>query len=177
MNKRTARCPKCNHLLMDQDKKCRHCNAAGKRKIVSIAALIAVALVVFVNLPRSPLTDAQKAVDSKGTDRDRYIQELSLGEQVQPVELIDLKESKQARRKLVDAKYQATLNGDEQILATAAHLAQQIQQQHEAQFVSIVIYQSDTQDMPLLELEYAEDGKGKSGKQSGTYFSEIWYTY
>lgn len=140
------------------------------------------------NAPQEPLvsssdkqatvnTPQESQISSGESTIDSNIHQLLVPEKIKPTEIISSKDiSVATRTRRYTYIFSSEVSNDEELLATAADAAMQIQKEMEVQYSSVVLFDSPNREITYVAVDFAPDRKGANGdKDSGSRFNVTWY--
>ena len=162
----------------------RKTNAGLRLKIAKICAavnfaffVLIIIVVVFSDKQSSQNVVNDAVAHSNESEIDRQIQQLLASGKVKASKVISSKDiSFAARSRIYTYLFSPEASSNEELLATAAAEAMQIQKEMEVQYSSVVMFDSQNRETTYLAVDFAPDRKGASGdKDSGSHFNVTWY--
>ena len=167
----------------EQTKK-KKVNGRLSLKVAKICAVISFTLfvilfiiVIFSNKQATQNVSQETVVRSNESEIDNQIQQLLASEKIKPSKIISSKDiSFATRSRRYTYLFSSEVSNNDELLATAADAAMQIQKEMDVQYSSVVLFDSQNRETTYLAVDFAPDRKGASGeKDSGSRFNVTWY--
>ena len=116
-------------------------------------------------------------VSSSESKIDHQIQQLLVPEKIKPTTIISSKDiSFATRSRRYTYLFSSEVSNNDELLATAADAAMQIQKEMDVQYSSVVLFDSPNRETTYLAVDFSPDRKGANGdKDSGNRFNVTWY--
>lgn len=141
----------------------------------TLTALIMITIIYAINNSLKQTSTTQPTIEVSQTDQ--LINTLITSTNVKQAYIINSKDISHATRTRYDTSIFSTeAKSNDELLATAASAAMQIQKQKRVQFSSVVIFNNKDKETPYLTVNFSPDRKGIEGKKdSGSRFQMTWY--
>lgn len=159
-------------------------NGGLRLKIAKICAgvnftffVLIIILVIYSDKQPSQNVLKEAVANSNESEIDSQIQQLLVSEKIKPTNIIASKNISFAQRtRIYTYLCSSETNSNEELLATAANAAMQIQKDMKVQYSSVVMFDSRDREITYLAVDFAPDRKGASGDEdSGSRFNVTWY--
>ncbi|MDC0611926.1 zinc ribbon domain-containing protein [Vibrio sp.] len=182
--KKIYKCKSCKETVEKNAKTCPHCGVKNPTITTAQGCFSFIILSLIIGFGFYACSDNQSTNNTKTqsqmtqlSDFDKSIDNLLHSDAPQPATVFYTDDISFASRSRLQAKiYTTTATTNDQLLATAASAARQLQQKNRVQFVSVIVFTSETDHEQPLTLDYAPDRKGTSGeKDTGSQYEVTWY--